>query len=58
MLLTLKEYFTTGYKDKNYYNAFYNIKIYISEGNIKETFAQFATRFKNLAILENILKDN
>ena len=58
MLLTLEEYFTTGHKDENYRNTFYNIKIYIGEGNIKETFAQFAIRFKNLAILGNILEDD
>ena len=58
MLLTLKEYFTTGYKDENYRNTFYNIKMCIGEGNIKETFTQFAIRFKNLAILGNILKDD
>ena len=58
MLLTLKEYFTTGYEDKNYRNAFHDIEIYISEGNTKETFAQFAVRFKNLAILGNISEDD
>ena len=58
MLLTLEEYFTTSYEDENYRNAFYDIKMCVGEGNTKETFAQFAVRFKNLAILGNILKDD
>jgi len=58
MLLTLEEYFTTGHEDENYRDAFHDIEMCVGEGNTKETFAQFAARFKNLAILGNISEDD
>jgi hypothetical protein len=45
MIETLKSYFTTSYKQEDFREEFYNIKIYKGESNIKETFLQFAIRF-------------
>jgi hypothetical protein len=50
MIKTLKSYFTTSHEQENFREEFHDMEIYKREGNIKETFLQFATRFQNLAI--------
>jgi len=58
MLKTLEEYFTTGHEDEDFRSEFHDIEMCQGEGNTKETFAQFAARFKNLAILGNISEND
>jgi hypothetical protein len=45
MIKTLKSYFIISYKQEDFYKEFHDIEIYKGEGNIKETFPQFATCF-------------
>ena len=58
MIETLKSYFTTSHEQEDFYKEFHDIEICKGEGNIKETFLQFAICFQNLTIQGNIYNNN
>jgi hypothetical protein len=55
---TLKSYFTTSHEQEDFREEFHDMEMCKGEGNTKETFPQFATRFRNLAIQGNIYSDD
>lgn len=58
MIETLKSSFTTGHEQEDFREEFHDMEMCKGDGNIKETFSQFAARFRNLAILGNIYGDD